>query len=243
MQNNIIFGIPSYNRSERQITLDYLESMGIPKENIYISTQTEEDYKIYLEKYGNRANIIYGKGDCISDNRNNLLNYFNKGTRLLMLDDDLKFVGFKNNKKIEKASSDKFLKFINDAFDYSERNHALIWGGYPVSNGLFMSQSIDKKNVVVGCMMGIIIDEYRFDKNFKLKEDLDFCLQTIKDGYNCIRFNFVNANCKFKVKGGCFENWQNNEDDIMTKRILLKYPKLIKKGNKKNSIMMKGNKK
>lgn len=48
----MVFCIPSYKRSEEQKTLTYLESMGVNKEKIYISTQSEEDYKKYLDKYG-----------------------------------------------------------------------------------------------------------------------------------------------------------------------------------------------
>ncbi len=240
--NNFIFGIPSYKRCEEQLTLDYLESMGYSKEQIYISTQTKEDYENYLNKYGERANIIYNEGSCVSDNRNTLLNNFPKGTKMIMLDDDLKFVGHLDNKQIKPFTKDELHNFLNDAFDYTQKNNALIWTGYPVENGFFMSNTIDKKNFGVGCIMGIIIDDYRFNSDFKIKEDFEICLHTIKDGYNCIRFNFIHAKGKHKSKGGCEEFWKNNKDDECTRKILLKYPTLIKRGNKKNSIIMKGKK-
>lgn len=235
--NNVVFGIPSYKRSENQTTLEYLEQMGISKERIYISTQTKEDYEIYSQKYSERANIIYGEGNCVSDNRNNLLNNFEIGTKLIMLDDDLQFIGHLVNKKIQPFTKEELYKFIEDAFDLAEKKNALIWTGYPVENGFFMSYTIDNKNFGIGCIMGIKIDKYRFDRTFKIKEDFDICLQTIRDGYNCLRFNFIHAKGKHKTKGGCEEFWK--EDDICTLKILQKYPYLIKKGNKKNSILMR----
>ena len=44
----IYFCIPSYKRAFEQRTLEYLESIGIKKEQIYISKQTQEDYKEYI---------------------------------------------------------------------------------------------------------------------------------------------------------------------------------------------------
>lgn len=235
----IYFCIPSYKRAFEQRTLDYLESIGIKKEQIYISTQTEEDYKEYTEKYGERANIIYGEGNCVSDNRNNILNSFPENTKIVMLDDDLSFIGKLGNKKIIPFPSKELMSFIEDAFNYCEKNNALIWTGYPAENGYFMKNTIDKRNFGVGCIMGIINSKYRFNPTYKIKEDFELCLHTMKDGYNCIRFNFIHAKGKHKSKGGCEEFWKSNLDEECTKRILLEYPTLIKKGNKENSILMR----
>lgn len=237
---DIKFAIPTYKRVEEQLTLDYLEKLGYLKEQIYISTQTYEDYENYAKKYGNRANIVYCEGTCVSDNRNTLLNSFEKGQKIVMLDDDIKYIGSLNGKQIKPFTREELDNFLNDAFNYCEKNHSLVWGGYPVENYYFMKQSIDKKNLLIGTIMGIIVDEYRFNKEFKVKEDFDFCLQMIKKGYNCIRFNFIHAPAKHKSEGGCKDVWDT--DDECTKKILLKYPNLIKKGCKKNSILLKVNK-
>ena len=235
----MVFCIPSYKRSEEQKTLAYLESMGVEKEKIYISTQSKEDYEIYQEKYGERANIIYGEGDCVSDNRNNILNNFPKGEEIVMLDDDLFFIGKLKNKKITPFEKEELFSFLEDAFSYCKKNNALIWTGYPAENGYFMSATIDKRNFGVGCIMGIINSDYRFNREYKIKEDFEICLHTMKDGYNCIRFNFIHAKGKHKSKGGCEEFWKDNKDEECTKKILCEYPTLIKQGNKKNSILMR----
>lgn len=233
----MVFCIPSYNRCDEQKTLDYLESLGISKDDIYISTQTEEDYKKYKEKYGERANIIFGKGTCVADNRNNILNNFKKGQKIVMLDDDLSFIGILKGEKMIPFEKHELFSFLNDAFNYCIKSNALIWTGYPVGNAYFMSLSISKKNFGVGCIMGIINSDYRFNPKYKIKEDFEICLHTIKDGYNCIRFNFIHAKGKHKSKGGCENFWQ--KDDECTNRLLCEYSKLIKKGNKKNSILMR----
>ena len=109
--NNFVFCIPSYKRAFEQLTLDYLESMEINKERIYISTQTKDDFKEYSEKYGQRANIIYNEGTCVGDNRNNILNNFKEGTKIVMLDDDLKFIGKLQNKKLVPFEKEELLNF------------------------------------------------------------------------------------------------------------------------------------
>lgn len=235
--NNIVFCIPSYRRAKKQKTLEYLESMGIPKEIIYISTQTEEDYNEYSNIYGKRASIIFSEGNCVSDNRNNILNKFPIGKKIVMLDDDLSFIGKLKDKKIVPFSKEQLIEFIQDAFNYCEKNNALVWTGYPVENGYFMSAKIDKKNFGVGCIMGIINSEYRFNRQYKIKEDFEFCLHQIKDGYNCIRFNFIHAKGDHKSKGGCETFWEKDEE--CTNRLLCEYPNLIKRGIKKNSILMR----
>lgn len=237
--NNFVFCIPSYKRAFEQLTLDYLESMEINKERIYISTQTKDDFKEYSEKYGQRANIIYNEGTCVGDNRNNILNNFKEGTKIVMLDDDLKFIGKLQNKKLVPFEKEELLNFIEDAFKCCERNNALIWTGYPVENGFFMSRTIDKRNFGVGCIMGIINSHYRFNRDYKIKEDFEICLHTMKDGHNCIRFNFIHAKGKHKSKGGCEEFWKDDRDAECTQRILKEYSEIIKKGNKENSILMR----
>ena len=233
----MIFAIPSYKRSEKQTTLEYLISMGVSKEQIYISTQTKEDFEIYSQKYGEKANIIFNNGSCVADNRNNILNNFSNNTEIVMLDYDLSFIGKLSNKKIVPFEKEELFSFLRDAFDYTKKNNALIWTGYPVENGYFMKPTIDKKNFGVGCIMGIINSKYRFNREYKIKEDFEICLHTIKDGYNCIRFNFIHAKGKHKTKGGCFDDWK--DDERCTNNILLEYSSLIKRGVKKNSIMIR----
>lgn len=40
---NFIVAIPSYQRADKQETLEYFASLGVPKERIYIFVQTTAD--------------------------------------------------------------------------------------------------------------------------------------------------------------------------------------------------------
>lgn len=233
----IKFAIPTYKRSEKQLTLEMLKDFGYNKEDIIMSTQTEEDYEAYSKKYGKYCTIIYKEGHSVTDNRNTLIDYFNKGDWVIMLDDDIK--GFyklsgKEEKKIE--TRQEIEKMFNDFFEYTEKNNGRMWGVYPCKNAYFMKQSINKKDIINSCL-GLIIDE-RFDDNLKAKEDIELCCRYIKKGYNVIRFNFITYDIRHKQKGGCSDVWKSQENEIVSKKLVAKYPNLLKLNSRRKGEVL-----
>lgn len=228
------FGIPSYKRSNEQLTLKYLHNLGYNKEQIFISTQTEEDFNLYKNKYNNLANIIFKAGNCVGDNRNNILRNLPKGSKIVMLDDDIKALQvLKENKLQDINSKEELDKFINNAFDFCRVNNARIWGIYPVNNSYFMRKTIDKKNLLIGCVLGLIND-IEFNRDFRTKEDYELCCREISNGYNCIRFNHISANAKHKTNsGGCKDDWKFDINKRCADMLLQKYPNLVKRNSKK----------
>lgn len=231
------FAIPTYNRVEKQVSLEMLKDYGYSKEEIIMSTQTPEDYEKYSEKYGKDCTIIYREGDSVTKNRNTLIDYFDKGDWIIMLDDDVSGFYKLNGKKEEKIETKEELdKMFTDFFEYTEKNNGKIWGVYPVKNAFFMKKSINKKDIVNTCL-GIIKD-YRFDEDFKAKEDIELCCRYIKNGYNIIRFNFVTYNARHKQKGGCHDTWKTNENEKVAKRLVLKYPRLLRLNTKREGEVL-----
>lgn len=228
------FGIPSYKRSHEQLTLKYLKNLGYNPSQIILSTQTEEDYLEYKTKYENDCIVIYGKGNCVSDNRNNILKFLQKSVNIVMLDDDIKSLQkLVNGELIDINTKEDLDKFIENAFNYCKINRARIWGIYPVNNSYFMKHTIDKKNIVIGCVMGIK-NEFLFDTKFRTKEDYELCCREISNGYNCVRFNNVTANAKHKTnEGGCKDDWKFEINKKCADMLIEKYPILIKRNSKK----------
>jgi hypothetical protein len=228
------FGIPSYKRGHEQLTLKYLNKLGYHPRQIIISTQTEEDYAEYQRKYGKDCTVIYGQGNCVGDNRNNILQFLEKGVNIVMLDDDIKSLQKLTNGKLKDIDTKEELdNFIENAFDYCKVNRARIWGVYPVNNAYFMKASIDKKNILIGCVLGLK-NEFLFDSKFRTKEDYELCCREITNGYNCIRFNNVTANAKHKTNaGGCKDDWKFEINKKCADMLIQKYPKLIKRNTKK----------
>ena len=233
----IKFAIPTYKRPEKQLSLKMLRDFGYSKEDIIMSTQTEEDYKAYKERYDNECTIIYKEGHSVTENRNTLIDYFDKGQWVVMLDDDItgffKLTG-KSLKKIE--TREEFEKMLNDFFEYTERNNGRMWGVYPCKNAFFMKQSINKKDIINSCL-GLIIDQ-RFDETLKTKEDIELCCRYIKSGYNIIRFNFITYDVKHKQKGGCCDVWKSEENDVVSKKLVAKYPKLLRLNSRRKGEVL-----
>lgn len=223
----IKFAIPTYKRVEKQLTLQMLKEFGYEKDDIVISTQTQEDFEQYFNKYNSECSVIFREGHSVTDNRNTLIDYFNKGDWVVMLDDDIQAFYKLSGKKLTKISTkEEFNRMLNDFFEYTERNNGKIWGVYPCKNAFFMKQSIDKKDIVNTCL-GLIIDQ-RFDETLKAKEDIELCCRYIKSGYNVIRFNFITFDAKHRNKGGCSDVWKSNENELVSKKLVAKYPKLLR---------------
>lgn len=70
MQFDIYFCIPSYLRADRQKTLELLERIGVPKEQIVLAVQTESDKEAYTKAgIADRVGtFLYREGHCVADN-------------------------------------------------------------------------------------------------------------------------------------------------------------------------------
>ena len=87
-------GIASYKRPEASRTLDYLDSLGFPKERRILSVQTEEDRDAYTrsglsERVGT---FLYREASTAAGNRNTILLNVPEGTNVVFMDDDIKQV-------------------------------------------------------------------------------------------------------------------------------------------------------
>lgn len=233
----IKFAIPTYKRADKQLTLQMLKDFGYKKEDIVMSTQTKEDFEQYNDKYGSECSVIYREGHSVTDNRNNLIDHFEKGQWVVMLDDDITgFFKLAGKKLVKIETREEFETMLNDFFKYTEANNGKMWGVYPCKNAFFMGQSINKKDIVNSCL-GLIIDQ-RFDDNLKAKEDIELCCRYIKSGYNVIRFNFITYDAKHRGKGGCSDVWKSNENEIVSKKLVMKYPKLLRLNTKRKGEVL-----
>lgn len=250
MISDVIFLIPSYRRSERQDTLSYLRGMGYGKERIVISTQTETDYSLYSAAYGGIATVIYRPGNCVADQRNNLLDYAcAKGfKKALLLDDDIRCLTILRKSGLRKdggGSKDifdrsEFERIIWKCFSVAEKGRAPLFGVYPVENSVFQSFKVDARHYFIGTLIGVLDMDIRFNNQFVVKEDYELCLRMISRGFNCIRFRYLALKAGHKTKGGCKELWDNGFSQKCTMLLLQMYPDLIKENpRRKGEIIMR----
>lgn len=91
MRSDIAFAIPSYKRAGKVKTLHMLECYGVPRDQIYIFVQTQDDKEKYEDAFKERANVVYREASNCAGNRNNALTYLRShGYKyILLMDDDV----------------------------------------------------------------------------------------------------------------------------------------------------------
>lgn len=235
------FYIPSYKRADSCITVDYLRGCGVQSSDIYISTQTEQDYAQYLANYGCKCNVIYRKGDNVAMNRNTCIQHARKEgvVRFCMLDDDIDCImSFlpKRNTRIEGARFADFMRGIEKTLEQG----ASIVGLYPISNNMFaLSQKRATRAMLTGCFLAFGTTDYLFDEEYRIKEDYELCLRMMSRNKCVLRLNWYYAKASLHKKGGCFSDFQSGASEEFSKRLLMIYPDLIKKSRRAGEIVMK----
>lgn len=243
----IFYGIPSFRRSTQLKTLAYLQTCGIPKDRIIVSVQDNIDLEKYAEaKIDTFCNLISCTGDCVSDNRNNILTYCeDKGIkRLIMLDDDISRIhilcGEGNSRKQHNVGTD-IDNIMNRLFGYCEKRQAKLFGGYPVSNEMMQSQKIRDRWIFIGTLMGFTDMSLRFDRDMRVKEDYELCLRLISQGQKSVRFDFVSCSALHKSRGGCSNEWDTGQSEIASRTLIKKYPILVKQNPKRKGEILFNN--
>lgn len=142
---SFVVAVPSYKREEicRDQTLAFLARHNIDPSRIFVFVADDEEYVRYRATLGSTYNIVVGvKG--ISAQRRFYLNYFQKGTRVFSLDDDIAELLEKKDEQLV-SFTDNLEYFVDYMFDIAQREGTTLWGINPVQNAFFM-----KDNITVG---------------------------------------------------------------------------------------------
>ena len=231
--SEIIFGIPSYNRPNKQLLLDYLSKNGFKKNEIVISTQTERDYVSYRQNYGQMANIIYRSGTCVGDNKNTLMDVLSSsGKHFVICSDKVKSFQILRDKKLKDLQGKKeILETILRCYERTKELGGCCFGVYPTNNAGWMQDSVFVNAFLIGCFVGFFPGErFRYDRNFLLKEDYEMTARLVSEGRRPVRFNNLGLKETFHTEGGSHELWTTKGDAVnarMCKMILAKYPKFF----------------
>jgi hypothetical protein len=232
---NYIWCIASYNRVNRQPWLTKLHEWGYTKNQIILSTQTQEDYDAYQQKWGEWATVIYKPGTCISDNKNTLLDYV-KGTGLnpIMCSDKvrgIKMLGTDSKSTIEIKSGEHIDRVVRFMIRTRDLCNGEIAGIYSAGNALYMSRTVQTNRFMLGCFMIFKPEtQWRFEPFTRIREDEEVICQVLSKGMRTVRFNFLGLKATFHTKGGCYEMWNSKGDGVYRacyEFILRKYPSIV----------------
>lgn len=198
----IKYGIASYHRPECK-TLKTLLKLGIDKSNITISLNDINDYNTYKELYKD-IRVIYKEGNCVANNRNNLLENHNVGDKLIILDDDItsfrRWLPNNENSKYGKLhkieTKEELEEILEDCFKETQKLGNNKFGIYAISNTMMIKGTIETQGLYSinkmfqGCFCGFIVDENtRYDNDFRVLDDYELVLRDIKQGKYVLRRN------------------------------------------------------
>ncbi len=167
--------------------------------------------------------------------RNFMLNYAreNKHDWVMFCDDDVNSFGIYNGKTVKKDASiwlevlEKAKKLPFELIGINYTQHA--WHEKT-------SYSINKKFAEVCVLMNIKKIHWNYNEN--TKEDRDFQMQTIKNGYGVLRFNHYWFSCPDvgTNKGGLFDLYKNKNDIEWAENIVKSWYPYAKLTRKKERI-------
>lgn len=235
----IYYGIPTYKRADKQITLEFLKSIGIAKEQIVLATQVPEEYEYCKARYGDDCIVIYREGvHNAAGNRNTILDYLEPDSNVLILDDDI--CGFEKNVggKLQKVSEAEFKDFTEKMFKLARKHNSLLWGVYPVRNAYFMEEDpVVKFNRPTISVHGIITSDLRFNERMTVKEDYYFVGENLKSGHPTMRLENVTVNAKHLTnEGGCKGQWDTNAECVNI--LLTAFPEFIKENPRREGEVL-----
>jgi hypothetical protein len=218
--------IPTKNRKNTK-TYKLFEEANIECKH-FIEPQEFDDYNI-----PNKVNIQ--KDDMgVTYVRNFMLDYAKQNNEewVIFCDDDVNGFGIYKNKTIKIGAIiwfeilDKAKKLPFELIGINYTQHA--WHETK-------AYSINKKFAEVCVLMNVKKIKWRYTDN--TKEDRDFQLKTIQNGYGVLRFNYYWFSCPNigSNKGGLYDLYKEKKDTIWAENIVKKwYPfaKLIRKKDK-----------
>jgi len=241
--------IPTHNRPN--VTTLNILNKEFNCSDIYLFVNDAEQRLKYAEHEG-LLNIVVTNTKGIQKARNAILNYFEKGEKIVMLDDDIESVSqlkghTRKDGQVKKALRELDAKgireFMEYAFEICEKNETKLWGIYPVNNPFYMDMKINNKGFVIGSFMGIINSDIRFDDNLPLKEDYQFTADHIIRHKKIARFDYVTAKIKHYTNSGGVVDLRKEKQQMEAKcceYLLGKYPQMFRPNpRRENEVLFK----
>lgn len=236
--------IPSYDRVGRCKTVEYLHSIGIPKEDIFIATQNERDCDAYTERHGDKAQILYREAHNCAGNRNTLVEVLEKGEIGLFLDDDLRSIQryvmpsdgekYGHLEDMDRAAFDAMCaeaeRLVRDDGAWLvgtawNTNEVLIYRQIAAGKNLSWNKTLSGAT-----LFALHHDGLRFDEALPCLDDSDLCLRYISEGKDIVRVTewVMNKPQDTTEKGGCFEVYQSGKKKDVLKELDRRYYPLAK---------------
>lgn len=223
--------IPSYKRSKtlRDKTLSMLKRHCIDPSiiDVFCANESERDeYEKTLDR-STYCRIIVGVVGMMNI-RNFIQSYYDEGTRVVCIDDDIKDVV-----KIEKDGDKRFSElkgldsFFNYCFAVTEQLGGRYWGIYAAANAFFMKRAICAGlYYLIGSFWGMVVSHSKdLYVTMDDKEDFERSVRAYLKYGKVVRMNFVTVKSSYYTeKGGMQEERTEERVEWSAKKLMTMFP-------------------
>ena len=127
-------------------------------------------------------------------------------SRIVMLDDDVQYIGRWREQSQERLSEDEFYEFCEEGFALADDLGVKLWGmNLLPDKGAYREYTpFSMKQCVLGPFQAFNDLDLRYDETLPLKEDYDLSLQVLHKYHKTLRFNSYHYAARQHVNtGGC----------------------------------------
>jgi hypothetical protein len=231
--------IPTYDRSDRFRTIDFLKKNNIPNDWITIFVANEEEKQKYISVIGENYKMVVGElGIC--NQRNFITKYFEEGEYIISMDDDIQNITHKDDKPLK--------EWLEECINYLKDNNLGLLSVPPSSNPYFFQvrdKTISFKNgnyLAVG-IFHIFKNHKDIVMDIDCLEDYDRSLMYLKRYGTNARYLDIFLKTVYWGKGGLSKQRTKEYYEEQVDKLLKKYPlylsvrqRLIPQVDKKNKI-------
>ena len=197
--------IPTYKRSSRVNTLNYLKKENVPLDLITVFVADKEEYDLYFAKYPEYKIVIGVLGIC--NQRNFITEYFHEGEYVISIDDDVR--------DIISLEGLPFMEWVLKCISYMKTNNVELLGVNPTTN-LHWAKARKGDYLKMGRYLCVgVFHIYVVRKQVKLTteygEDYQRSIEYLKKDGAVARYNGVCIQTTYWAKGGCSASGRTKE--------------------------------
>lgn len=209
-------------------TYNFLQRSGAINPILWVND--ERDFKEYSE-LNLGLEIIIG-GSSISEKRNMIQDHYPEGTKIVMIDDDIKnVVVYDDEESKGKRNVINFNELVKCGFSNCEKHSTTMWGVYPVDNSLFLKPVI-RINLcyIVGALFGIVNKKMKqWSVKYNYAEDFERSMRYYYNENRLVRLDFIGLSTNYYKEKGGLQTTRTEQKNFESKKELVdEFPVYLK---------------
>jgi hypothetical protein len=232
--------IPSYKRSAvlKSATLATLERYDVDPDRVTIFVANDLEMESYRATLGDKWRIVVAKLGKVEAQKF-YHNYYQTGTRLLNVDDDIYDIRQRNAQDKLEPFTGTLDQLVREAFTLCETSGAKMWGINPVNNGYFMK---DYSVIGLRYICGNFYGNYAGDpaiigadrpSSISSGDDYETTFRSYLQNGSVVRVEYLTPITKYFAPGGIDAELKDrgvtnrqDEHDAELRAIIDRYPNL-----------------